>query len=705
MHGVWLLVCALFVRAVAAGLFAPRGPVLQVTPANFEREVLRIEKPTMVAFTAPWCGYCKQLAPEYTRVASELDGVIKITYVDCDDAASEPLCRQYGVQGFPTIKLFPATKKRLPRDYLGERKARAMIEYAVDSLPAEVVRRVDADLDSFLAQGTRPKVVLVSSNPKSTPMYRALALDFRGRVPFAYMYAGKSGVLEAAAPLDAALSKETLPALFFVGSSVHRYTGPMRYRQIHMWIDELSESASGKSRRGAEADATSTRPYAQSSAEGSTKVMSKVKQRKPRAKSESVSDSHSDPPSSAASAATEATAPSQAERISSIVTAEAKQAQAMQTEEAASSAAPTDRAAKLAEARAAMAEAAEEQYNAIRGQPAMERAKADADAQASSSRTAQSKSTDTATGVASPHRSSTTATTSHSLSGTLLTASQSHSTLQSSAPDARAASAASQHRSSAHASMPHGTASTSTSRSHSVAHSLPSADASAGIWHSTSSMSVESSEMSSDESSDSTPESDATMPAMESAPAMESDASTPPTTPPPSTAPSMPTETSTAPAASTRAYRRRPWHEDVDEPVSEARAAPAAASAEAPEPHADPRGMADESLLAMLKELAGGGEWNDVMQQALTRAQREAEEVLADPTRAKQAVREAASDVRSVLEHDLSLLEPQLRTKADAAGQPLAPETVADLERQHRITTEMLRVMDQRQRAVIHDEL
>lgn len=115
--------------------------------------------------------------------------------------------------------------------------------------------------------------------------------------------------------------------------------------------------------------------------------------------------------------------------------------------------------------------------------------------------------------------------------------------------------------------------------------------------------------------------------------------------------------------------------------------------------------MAGESLLAMLKELAGGGEWNDVMQQALTRAQREAEEVLADPTRAKQAVREAASDVRSVLEHDLSLLEPQLRTKADAAGQPLAPETVADLERQHRITTEMLRVMDQRQRAVIHDEL
>ena len=245
LRGAVAVACALAVLAQAA-LFAPQSPVLKLTPSNFAKEVLEIEKPAMVAFTAPWCGHCKNLAPQYQRVASELDGVVRLAYVDCDERGSEQLCAKYGVRGFPTLKLFPATKKRLPRDYNGERSAQAITEYVVSALPAEAVRRLDpGKVPKFLAQDPdSPKVLLVSPKSKSSPMYRSLALDFRGRVPFGYLYAVKEEAFQAARDaLSVTIDIHHVPALFIVSGPpgalrLNRYRGSMRYKYIKRWLDQ-----------------------------------------------------------------------------------------------------------------------------------------------------------------------------------------------------------------------------------------------------------------------------------------------------------------------------------------------------------------------------------------------------------------------------------------------------------------------------------
>ncbi|WFD31502.1 protein disulfide-isomerase [Malassezia sp. CBS 17886] len=247
------LASVLCVVAVHASLFAKKGPVRAVTPASFEAEVLAIEKPTFVAFTAPWCGHCKTLAPQYERAAKELDGIVKFTNVDCDDASAQGLCAKYGVRGFPTLKMFPATKKRLPRAYNGERTKQALVEYAVGSLPVNVIRRVSGpQLRDFLGtHGASPSVVLVSPKyvrprataltrrSSTTPTYRALALDFRGRVAFAFLYAGTDDVLaEAQRAIDADLTRDALPMLYLVKpEGAVRYTGTMKYRRIKAWIE------------------------------------------------------------------------------------------------------------------------------------------------------------------------------------------------------------------------------------------------------------------------------------------------------------------------------------------------------------------------------------------------------------------------------------------------------------------------------------
>ena len=60
---------------------------------------------------------------------------IKVAQVDADQ--HKELGGQYGVQGFPTIKVFLADKKK-PQDYKGARTAVAMAQNAVQLLGEQV---------------------------------------------------------------------------------------------------------------------------------------------------------------------------------------------------------------------------------------------------------------------------------------------------------------------------------------------------------------------------------------------------------------------------------------------------------------------------------------------------------------------------------------------------------------------------------------
>ena len=47
-----------------------------------------------------------------------------------DATQAQSLAQKYGVQGYPTIKTFPAGVKKSPQDYNGPREAAGIVDYA-----------------------------------------------------------------------------------------------------------------------------------------------------------------------------------------------------------------------------------------------------------------------------------------------------------------------------------------------------------------------------------------------------------------------------------------------------------------------------------------------------------------------------------------------------------------------------------------------
>ena len=62
------------------------------------------------------CGHCQRLTPEWKKAASILRGVVKVGAIDADKYRS--IGGQYGVKGFPTIKIFGEDKQN-PKDFKG----------------------------------------------------------------------------------------------------------------------------------------------------------------------------------------------------------------------------------------------------------------------------------------------------------------------------------------------------------------------------------------------------------------------------------------------------------------------------------------------------------------------------------------------------------------------------------------------------------
>ena len=124
---------------LSKSFYEGKSSVILLDKNSFEKEVVQSKDIWLIEFFAPWCGHCKNFAPEYEKAARALKGIFKIGAVNAD--SEKELAGKYGIQGFPTVKFFGITKTNI-QDYNGARSAQAIINYMFDRAKDIVNKRM-----------------------------------------------------------------------------------------------------------------------------------------------------------------------------------------------------------------------------------------------------------------------------------------------------------------------------------------------------------------------------------------------------------------------------------------------------------------------------------------------------------------------------------------------------------------------------------
>jgi len=199
----------------------------------------------LVEFYAPWCGHCKNLAPNWEAAATSLKGFAKIAAINCDEY--KDICGNFGIKGFPTIKFFPSEQSqnpqkkgqpfKTPEDYNGDRSSNGIVDFVTKKLPSFI----NTNLDTFFADDSLNKVILFTDKVKTTTLYKALSIEFKGRLVFTQIqntnkkYVEEYGVTE-------------FPTLFVeTPSEKVKYSGALKVDLLTKFLGPYAKEVSGSS--------------------------------------------------------------------------------------------------------------------------------------------------------------------------------------------------------------------------------------------------------------------------------------------------------------------------------------------------------------------------------------------------------------------------------------------------------------------------
>ena len=82
--------------------------VQEFTDGNFDAEVIKSDKPTLVDFWAVWCGPCRAIAPVVEALAEQYKDKVKVGKLDVDH--NQRVAEQYGIRSIPALLLFKGGK-------------------------------------------------------------------------------------------------------------------------------------------------------------------------------------------------------------------------------------------------------------------------------------------------------------------------------------------------------------------------------------------------------------------------------------------------------------------------------------------------------------------------------------------------------------------------------------------------------------------
>lgn len=78
--------------------------ILNINNNEFNSIVLENNKPVLAEYWAPWCVYCRRIAPALDKIADQFAEQIQVVKVNADDNAE--IIIQEGIEALPTFVLY-----------------------------------------------------------------------------------------------------------------------------------------------------------------------------------------------------------------------------------------------------------------------------------------------------------------------------------------------------------------------------------------------------------------------------------------------------------------------------------------------------------------------------------------------------------------------------------------------------------------------
>ncbi|KAJ7746738.1 hypothetical protein DFH07DRAFT_924219 [Mycena maculata] len=244
---------------VSAGLF-PADSLVKMLDAKSFKQAMKANQTSMVAFVAPWCGHCQRLVPEYSKAALGLHPLLPFYAVDCDADKNKRLCADQGVQGFPTIKVFPRGNSVPPMTYDGkERTASAFYYYATRRLPvsftklyhpeeimpwiekvSHVSNRIET-VSEIPRQTIDEKRTLLLTKDKKVPLlWQVLANKYQGQLTFGHHRDRKGKEGSVALGFEVGEKNQSKVLVYSPGSTTpFRYEGLNKFDSLSKFFDSV----------------------------------------------------------------------------------------------------------------------------------------------------------------------------------------------------------------------------------------------------------------------------------------------------------------------------------------------------------------------------------------------------------------------------------------------------------------------------------
>lgn len=124
------------------GLYGDDSKVTVLNTTNFKTTVFHTDNAWLVEFYSSWCGFCQRFASTWKAVAASTYGwkdVLISAAVDCANEDNTPLCREYEIMKYPTVKFFAANTKTgdLGTEIKKGNSADELVHNAIDMLKKE----------------------------------------------------------------------------------------------------------------------------------------------------------------------------------------------------------------------------------------------------------------------------------------------------------------------------------------------------------------------------------------------------------------------------------------------------------------------------------------------------------------------------------------------------------------------------------------